>query len=190
MINPVRRLRALSTWGATGDEVSAAMAGDRFIPDAPMSATRAIDLACPPEAAFDWLTQMGFGRAGWYSYDWLDNLGRPSAWAIHPEWQVKAEGEPIPAGPVDFVALVVDRPRSFVLGLLDQSVAGHRIGFTLDFRLGPKADGGTRLVSRARTRIEGPLATPLTAALEVGDGIMVRRQLLGLAERCRGGGRS
>ena len=161
------------------------MAGDRFIPDAPMSATRAIDLDCPPEAAFDWLTQMGFGRAGWYSYDWIDNLGRPSAREIHPEWQVHAAGDPVPGGPVDFTALVVDRPRSYVLGLLAQGVAGHRIDFTLDFRLGHNPDGGARLVSRARARIDGPLAKPLTALLEVGDGIMVRRQLLGLAERCR-----
>lgn len=161
------------------------MAGDRFIPDAPMSATRAIDLDGPPEVAFDWLTQMGFGRAGWYSYDWIDNLGRPSAWAINPDWQVRAVGDPVPGGPIDFATLVLEPPHRFALGLLDQPAAGHRIDFTLDFQLDPAADGGSRLVSRARARVEGPLAKPLTTLLEMGDGIMVRRQLLGLAERCR-----
>jgi hypothetical protein len=24
---------------------------------------------------------------GWYSWDWLDNGGRPSATEVHPEWQ-------------------------------------------------------------------------------------------------------
>ena len=58
---------------------------------------------------------MGFGRAGWYSYDWLDNLGRRSATRIHPEWQDVGAGDPIPAGPIDFVAAVVERPTAFVL---------------------------------------------------------------------------
>jgi hypothetical protein len=30
---------------------------------------------------------MGTYRAGWYSWDRLDNWGRSSAECIHPEWQ-------------------------------------------------------------------------------------------------------
>jgi hypothetical protein len=34
-----------------------------------------------------WLVQMGCDRAGWYSWDRLDNGGTPSAERIQPEWQ-------------------------------------------------------------------------------------------------------
>lgn len=30
---------------------------------------------------------MGGDRGGWYSHDWLDNNGKPSADRIVPEWQ-------------------------------------------------------------------------------------------------------
>jgi proline iminopeptidase len=36
---------------------------------------------------------MGYERAGWYSWDHLDNLGRPSTERIHPEWQPIALGD-------------------------------------------------------------------------------------------------
>lgn len=31
-----------------------------------------------PSEIWPWLCQMGTGRAGWYSYDWIDNLGKSS----------------------------------------------------------------------------------------------------------------
>jgi hypothetical protein len=73
-------------WGATDEEVGAAMPGDDLIPDA-ASTTRAISIAAPPEQVWPWLAQLGFGRAGWYSYDWIDNDGQPSADRIIPELQ-------------------------------------------------------------------------------------------------------
>ncbi|MEO0335757.1 MAG: hypothetical protein AAF202_05160 [Pseudomonadota bacterium] len=36
---------------------------------------------------------MGNGRAGWYSYDILDNLGRQSSLSILPELQILKKGE-------------------------------------------------------------------------------------------------
>ena len=123
---------------------------------------------------------MGFGRAGWYSYDWLDNLGRPSATAVHPEWQDVVTGSSVPGGPVAFVAAVVEPPRAFVLryGRPD-----GRMCFTLAYELRPHREG-TRLVSRMRTRIRVPGGLLLERGfLGPGDGLMVRRQLRTLAQR-------
>ncbi|HYA68286.1 MAG TPA: hypothetical protein VED63_06095, partial [Acidimicrobiales bacterium] len=36
---------------------------------------------------------MGWDRGGWYSWDLLDNRGRPSAREVHPEWQDIAVGD-------------------------------------------------------------------------------------------------
>ena len=43
-----------------------------------LSFTHAIDLAAPPDRVWPWLVQMGAERAGWYSWDLLDNGDCPS----------------------------------------------------------------------------------------------------------------
>ncbi|MFZ4720270.1 MAG: hypothetical protein ACOYMR_12655 [Ilumatobacteraceae bacterium] len=173
----------LRNWGSTPDEIASALPGDELCPGARIVATRSISLASPPEQVFPWLRQMGFGRAGWYSYDLLDNLGRRSARAIVDEWQDVSAGDSIPGGPVGFEATIVDPPHSFVLRLAARGRVGRRIDFTLAYDLRP-VEGGTRLVTRARAKIDVPGGVLLERViLEPGDGIMVRKQLLGLARR-------
>ena len=65
-------------WGATDDEVAASMPGDNLLrADAP-STTRAVTIRATPDEVFPWLLQIGLGRGGWYSYDRIDNDGKPS----------------------------------------------------------------------------------------------------------------
>ncbi|NQZ01716.1 MAG: hypothetical protein HRT45_13720 [Bdellovibrionales bacterium] len=52
-----------------------------------------IQIAAPATEIWPWLVQMGNGRAGWYSYDWLDNLGRQSSRKILSEHQNITKGE-------------------------------------------------------------------------------------------------
>ena len=40
------------------------------------NATRAVTVEARPEEIWPWLVQIGCKRAGWYSYDWIDNLSR------------------------------------------------------------------------------------------------------------------
>lgn len=172
-------------WGATDDEVAGPVVGDDVVGAARLVATRAIDLDAPPADVFPWLLQMGHGRAGWYSYDLLDNLGRPSARRIHPEWQQVRAGDPVPAGPIDFLAAVVDPPTAFVLQTRPGGRITGRISFTLSFEVRPVPQG-SRLVSRVRARIDLPLGRLIERfVLGPGDGIMVRRQLLNLQQRTR-----
>jgi hypothetical protein len=81
-------------WGATDEDVHRAMPGDDLIPNA-ASTTRAIPVAAEPEQVWPWLVQLGYGRAGWYSYDWIDNDGWPSADRIIPELQTLKVGDQI-----------------------------------------------------------------------------------------------
>ncbi len=74
-------------WGATDAEVSAAMPGDELVPGCQYRCTRAITIDAPPEAVWRWLVQVGFGRAGFYSNDLLDNVAHPSADRILEEFQ-------------------------------------------------------------------------------------------------------
>jgi hypothetical protein len=80
------RPRMLS-WGATRSELTGTYPGDELVPDPTGGATMATFLSAPPEEVWPWLVQMGAGRAGWYSWDWVDNGGEPSADHIVPEWQ-------------------------------------------------------------------------------------------------------
>ena len=61
------------TWGATADEVERRLPGDKLLDPADIVATRAIGIDAPPSAIWPWLVQMGPGRAGAYTYDWIEN---------------------------------------------------------------------------------------------------------------------
>jgi hypothetical protein len=63
-----------------------------------------IEIKATAKAIWPWLAQMGNGRAGWYSYDWLDNLGRKSLEVIDPKFIAIEKGQKIPLATIcDFV---------------------------------------------------------------------------------------
>ena len=56
--------------------------GDRLVEKPIATITHAITIRRFPHKVWPWLVQMGAGRAGWYSYDFIDNGGhrrRPTA---------------------------------------------------------------------------------------------------------------
>jgi hypothetical protein len=63
-------------WGATDEEGKRAMPGDDIVSTPSFNATRAVTINAPAENIYPWIVQMGINRAGWYSYDLLDNLAR------------------------------------------------------------------------------------------------------------------
>jgi proline iminopeptidase len=172
----------LQNWGATPDETDGPVVGDGLCPEARVVATRCITLAAPPDQVYPWLRQMGFRRAGWYSYDWLDNLGRRSATHVHPEWQDVVTGSRVPAGPMSFEAAIVEPPRAFVLRVGSSETPSRRLQFVLAFEL-RKIPQGTRLVTRVRIRVDVPGGRLVERLLGTGDGVMVRKQLLNIARR-------
>ena len=167
-------------WGATAEEINSSVVGDNLCRDASLTATRSITINAAPNDVFPWIRQMGFGRAGWYSYDWLDNLGQKSATKVHEEWQSVESGDKIPAGPISFVATIVDPPRHFVLEVKSLGKRSPKLHFTLAYELRDDPQG-TRLVTRMRSRIKMPFGRLFEKIiLGPGDGIMLRRQLLTL----------
>jgi hypothetical protein len=167
-------------WGATAEEINSSVVGDDLCSDATVVATRSITIGAAPQEVFPWIRQMGFGRAGWYSYDWLDNLGRKSATTIHDEWQSVEAGDKIPSGPISFIAAIVDAPRHFVLEIQSLGKKSPKLHFTLAYELRDDPQG-TRLVTRMRSRINLPLGSLFEKLiLGPGDGIMLRRQLLNI----------
>jgi hypothetical protein len=108
----------LLRWGATDAEVAAACPGADLVPGARRGATMAVTIDAPPSAVWPWLAQMGCDRAGWYSWDRLDNGGVPSADRIHPEWQQVAVGDhwtSVPSGATWFEVAAVEPERFLAL---------------------------------------------------------------------------
>lgn len=61
-------------WGATDAEIAMSVPGDAFMDHPTAVTTRAITIHAPAPVVWEWLVQLGQGRAGFYSYDWLENL--------------------------------------------------------------------------------------------------------------------
>jgi hypothetical protein len=85
--------------GATDEEVRRRYPGANLIPGGERSATMAVTIDAPTSKVWPWLVQMGVDRAGWYSWDRLDNFGRRSAERIHREWQQISVGDRFVAKP-------------------------------------------------------------------------------------------
>lgn len=83
----------LMRWGASDDEVAGPYPGVDVVPEGQRGPTMAVTIDAPPDQVWPWLVQMGGDRGGWYSWDRLDNGGRPSAREVHPEWQDLAVGD-------------------------------------------------------------------------------------------------
>jgi hypothetical protein len=93
---------------------------------------------------------MGSDRAGWYSWDRIDNGGRPSATSIVPAFQTVVLGDVMPAvpGATDaFVVASIDPPRDLVLTVPDGR-GGNAVAW--EHVLDPIAGGRTRLLVRGR----------------------------------------
>lgn len=173
---------------ATAAERRRAMAGDEFVPQAIDTLTHAVVVRRPPREVWPWLVQMGAGsRAGWYSYDWLDNGRRRSARRIVPELQHPEVGSVFPALPgvrEGFSLLALEPERALVLGWNTPEAAPE---VTWAFELEEPRPGTTRLVVRARGgpgyRFHG-LPPPVTRlVVRAVHFVMQRKQLLGIAAR-------
>ena len=145
-------------------------------------ATRAITIDAPPAAIWPWLVQMGSGRGGVYTYDWIENLfglDMHSTRRILPQYQDVKAGDEFPLGPgrPAMRVAVLDPERTFTLRFAD----GNWVWIFALFA----EDGHTRLISRNRIAAAGAWPARLFGMLvmEPGSLIMERKMLLGIKER-------
>lgn len=79
-------------WGLSEQEASSPRPGDECVPEPRWSWTHALDVDATAEEIWPWIAQVGSDRAGFYSYQWLENLAHcnvRNAETIHPEWAHK-----------------------------------------------------------------------------------------------------
>lgn len=102
-------------WGVDPAVSDRELPGDELVRDAVSSDTRTLTIDAAPADVWPWLVQMGYGRAGWYSYDAIDMRGQ-SATEILPAFQSLAAGDVVPTHPGGgFEARIVEPGRAIVL---------------------------------------------------------------------------
>ena len=177
---------------AFAGERARALPGDDLIKQPLGTLTHAITIrGASARDVWPWLVQMGAGsRAGWYSYDSLDNAGRHSARHVVAELQQITVGMILPAlpGVTDGFAVISFRPdHSLVLGWPAQDGTW---AVTWAFELVPLGACATRLVVRARAAsgysFYGLPPGVSLHVVRVVHFVMQRRQLLGIAGRIEG----
>jgi hypothetical protein len=158
------------------------MPGDEFVPKASFAATRAITIDASPELVWPWIVQMGYRRAGFYTYALLDNAGFDSADHILDEYQLPRIGDWVP------MAKKVNDTTAFKVKAfaLNQWLLWAKPDSTWAWKLVPLEGGRTRLIARLKQRYpwEKPGSAILTLVLlEFGDFAMMRRVLKGIKAR-------
>jgi hypothetical protein len=158
------------------------MPGDDMLRGAQFRPTRAITIDAPPTAVWPWLVQVGFGRAGFYSNDLLDNFARPSLREIDHKLQQLEVGQWVSMSPTpsERTAWKVD---SFVQ---NEWLLWRKPDSTWSWVLRNLGGGRTRLVTRVHVRYD--CSSPASAAfglvlMELGDFAMMRRMLQGIKQR-------
>ena len=192
--------RRLHEWGATSEEKRRVLPGDGFIREPADTVTRAVGIDAPADEVWCWLVQIGKGRGGMYSYDWLENiigLDIHSADAIHEEWQHLSVGDRVVVVPdgwmgmkggYSFPVAAIEPGRAIVLR---QSPPEHPWDAVWSFVITPTGPASCRLVSRSRSaRRPGAIGAVIAMASQLMDPVtllMTRKMLLGIKERAEQG---
>ncbi len=175
-------------WGAIDEESGGPLPGDDLIADADLTATRAITIRGPAVQVWPWVVQVGQGRGGFYSYDFLENLvgcDIHSAERIASEWQSVEVGDEVRLAPqVSLRVAAVDPGRSLVLrGGIPMGNTAPPYDFTWAFVLKDAPAGTSRLIVRERYAYTRAWARLLVEPVEVVSFLMSQKMLRGIRDR-------
>lgn len=191
--------RGYNRWGATEEEVRQARPGDALVPSPKLGYTRAITIDAPQDEVWRWLVQLGQGRAGFYSYDALENLVGcqiHSVDRILPEHQQLQRHDLVRSGPGDrpcWEVIEVDPPPTLVLMGAEPSTRSAppvvaevpERGYTAStwqWRVRSLSGGRSRLIVRQRLTFS-PGQRLLWHIVEPINFVMERAMLRGIARR-------
>jgi hypothetical protein len=175
-------------WGATDAEVQTGYPGDDIVSGMADQSTRAIDIHTPASQVWPWLLQLGQGRGGLYSYDFLENLVGCDIHTLDyvaPELQNLKVGDTIKLGPqkgLPYYAVVLIEPQQALVLQAINPETGEP-GGTWGFYLDEKSSSLTRLVIRHRDiPSQDPTARVVNSIFEPISFVMEHRMLHGIRD--------
>src|SRR5438876_4967020 len=175
-------------WGASAHECGMSLPGDDLIVSPDLTATRAITVRASAGQVWPWIAQLGQGRGGFYSYDFLENLvgcDIQSADRIVPRWQEIKVGDEVKLAPevgVDVAA--VEPGRSLVLrGGVPMGKTPPPYDFTWAYALRERSYETTRLLVMARYAYTRRWAPFLVEPVEAVSFVMHQKMLRGIRDR-------
>lgn len=173
----------LNRWGATDAEALGTLPGDEL--PSPTGyrrvSTRAITVDAPAAAIWPWIVQMGSGRAGFYTHEWVERLlgityaDGHSATRIHPEWQQLRVGDKVPYSRFNSVdVMAADPPRLLMAGewLVLQPLDGGR-----RTRLIARTRGGWLEHAANLVPVAGPLLRVAGGLVDRGPGELLHHYM-------------
>ena len=175
-------------WGASARECEASFPGDDVIVSPDLVATRAITVRTSADRAWPWIAQLGQGRGGFYSYNFLENLAGcdiHSADRIVPEWLDIKIGDEIKLAPaVGLEVIALEPGRSLVLrGGVPIGTTPPPYDFTWAWVLRDDPGGTARLLVRERYAYTRPWARFLVEPVEAVSFVMSQKMLRGIRDR-------
>lgn len=189
-LRPVR-----AHWGLSAQESAATWPGDHRVPAPDWSWTHAVEVEAPAEVVWPWVAQVGQGKAGFYSYEWLENLVGcevDNADTVHEEWAHPRVGDLLRLHPDMPPLSIVDvEDGAYMVACAGSGGEGPGPSVSWLFQVQPLPGGRCRVVSRFRSHLpEGAgwgakLASGPWLTEAIGF-VMDRRMLLGIKERAEG----
>jgi len=175
-------------WGASAQECEASLPGDDLITSPDLVATRAVTVRTSVGRVWPWIAQMGQGRGGFYSYDFVENLAGcdiHSADRIVAEWQDIKIGDEIKLAPaVGLEVTALEPRRSLVLrGGAPMGNTPPPYDFTWAWVLRDEPGGTARLLVRERYAYTRPWARFLVEPVEAVSFVMTDKMLRGIRDR-------
>ena len=192
-------------WSVTEEEAHGPLPYDHLVPRPVAQITHAITINAPTDEVWKWLVQLGQGRGGMYSYDWLENLAdldMHSTEEIVPELQDLEVGDLVRLAPERMGAeaglrvAAIEPGRALVLHQPADPESGcphdredpdleNYYGWNWVFVLEEVDPDTTRLI--VRSRVDGRprylIRTFYTLLLEFPHFVMERRMLKGIKRR-------
>ena len=169
-------------WGALPEELQLDFPCDATATRFDAELFRAVTVNAPPRRVYPWLCQL---RIAPYSYDWVDNSGRPSPPFLSPHLPNLIVGQRFMR---IFELLDFEKDRQITLALRNRRAQTFLGKVWVTYLVVPHLDNASRLIVKLRARDpELPFASRTFGwLLAWGDLIMMRKQLLtlkSLAER-------
>ena len=189
-----------SHFGLTKEEAARAYPGDGAVPDPRWGWTHGVEIDAAPERVWPWIAQMGQDKAGFYSYQWLENLvgcDIQNSAVVRPEWQRLRPGDAFKLHPTapPLEVREVEEGRHFLVtaGLepeagepLDAKHAKRGVRVSWLFMVEPLEGGRSRFVSRYRVSYGEDVRERLTYGPWLAESlgfVMDRAMLLGVKSR-------